>query len=152
MSLMDRTKRQALAARQQQVLDAPADGDDRDLEDMIRQTRERVKAAKAAKSRTAALRQELLDLQEEEQSIAASEDPAPPAAAADPGAFMAASLKSAVIYIFSLLFEYPLFIKLLLIFSLLTIFLSFPFTIINPYFDKNYLLLLSLLLNLTCLS
>ena len=102
LSLMDRTKRQALAARQQQVLDAPADGEDRDLEDMIRQTRERVKAAKAAKSRTAALRQELLDLQEEEQSIAASEDPAPPVAisAADPGAFMAASLKSAVIFIF----------------------------------------------------
>ena len=102
---MDRTKRQAKAARdqfqQQPTLDAPVDGEVQDLEQMVLQTRERVKAAKAAKLRAASLRQELLDLQEEEQSIAASEDvhpaSAPAPVATDTGALVAASLQSAVI-------------------------------------------------------
>ena len=79
LSLMDRTKRQAKAAREQQRRE---DEDEvQDLEEVIRQTRERVKVAKASKSRAAALRLELQDLQDEEQSIAGIEDTAP---AADP--------------------------------------------------------------------
>ena len=113
LSLMDRTKRQAKAARdqfqQQPTLDAPVEGEVQDLEQMVLQTRERVKAAKAAKLRAASLRRELLDLQEEEQSIAASEDVHPASApgpvapdtgapiATDAGALVAASLNSAVI-------------------------------------------------------
>ena len=104
---MDRTKRLAKAARErQQVADNPVATEVQDLEEMVLQSRERVKAAKAAKSHAAALRRELQELQEEEQSIAASEEvnlalfAAP---SADPGAFMAATLKSAVItFIFSI--------------------------------------------------
>ena len=100
---MDRTKRQAKAAREQQQrnLDHQAEDEVQDLEQMVLQTRERLNAAKAAKSRAAALRQELLELQEEEQLVVASEEvvPAPvpvPAPVSDPGAFVAASLNSAV--------------------------------------------------------
>ena len=57
LSLMDRTKRLAKAAReqQQQVLDNSVDAEVQDLEEMVLQSRERVKAAKEAKSRAAAL-------------------------------------------------------------------------------------------------
>ena len=115
LSVMDRTKRQALAAKQQQADDAPADGEVQDLEVLVRQAQDRVNAAKAAKSRAASLRQKLQELQEEEQSIAASEDVdqtpvSAPAALpnSDPGAFVSASLKSAVI-IFFLFGTYRLF-------------------------------------------
>ena len=64
---------------------------------MVRHTRERVQAAKAARSRAAALRLELQQLEEEER--AEVEDPVPaPVPATDPGAFVSASLKSAVIF------------------------------------------------------
>ena len=101
LSLMDRTKRLAKAAReqQQQALDIPAEGEVQDLEEMVRQTRERVKAVKSAKSRAAALRQELQELQEEEQSVVGEVDPASvpaPVSAPDPSTFVAATLKSAV--------------------------------------------------------
>ena len=110
---MDRTKRQAKAAREQQqqqqqqhVVDVPTDGEVQDLEELVLHTRERVKAAKAAKLRAATLRRELQDLQEEEQSFAAYDevDPAPlpvPVPNADPSSFVAATLKSAVILIFT---------------------------------------------------
>ena len=94
---MDRTKRQARAAREQQLrnIDASAEDEVQDLEEIVLRIRERVKAAKAAKSRAAALRQEL---QDEEDSIAEEAAPvsAPLLDALDPGAFIAASLKSAV--------------------------------------------------------
>ena len=123
---MDRTKRQAKAARDQarRAADPSPEDEVLDLEEVVLQTRERVKAAKAAKARSAALRQELLQLQEEEDSIAADNEPAVPATAVfpasapapavadpsafvaapapavtDPGAFVAASLNSAVISI-----------------------------------------------------
>ena len=99
---MDRTKRQANAVREQQQrsFGAPIEDEVQDLEEIVLQTRERVKTAKAAKSRAAALRRELQELQEEEQSIFASEEadpvPAPVPVSSDPGAFLAASLNSAV--------------------------------------------------------
>ena len=119
LSLMDRTKRQAKAAKVQgkRVAEPFASPEDEvtDLEEVVIQTRERIQAAKAAKARAAALRQELLLLQEEEESIAGDHNvvapapppfsvaPAPPPVSApfpdpsDPGAFIAATLKSAVI-------------------------------------------------------
>ena len=115
LSLMDRTKRQAKAARDhaakraaEPILEEEVLG----LEEVVLQTRQRVKAAKAAKARATALRQELLQLQEEEESIAADNDSAIPAPAtapvpdvSDPGAFVAASLTSAVnIYFFIAIF------------------------------------------------
>ena len=105
---MDRTKRLAKAARdqQQQALGIPVEDEVQDLEEMVRRTRERVKAVKSAKSRAAALRQELQELEEEEQSVIAEDDPSPsapaPVSGPDPSAFVAATLKSAV-FIFSLL-------------------------------------------------
>ena len=101
LSLMDRTKRQAKAAREQQRrnVDASAKDEVQDLEEIVLQTRERVKAAK---SRAAALCRELQELQEEEEeeSIAVSEEAVPVSApvpdASDPGAFVATSLQSAV--------------------------------------------------------
>ena len=113
LSLMDRTKRMAKAAKEQQLqqsLDASLDGEVQDLEEMVRHTRERVQAAKAARSRAAALRLELQQLEEEERAVEA--DPAPaPVSATDSGAFVSASLKSAVrfslsTFIFS--FHWPL--------------------------------------------
>ena len=71
LSLMDRTKRMAKAAKeqqQQQSLDVSLDGEVQDLEEMVRHTRERVQAAKAARSRAAALRLELQQLEEEEHA------------------------------------------------------------------------------------
>ena len=102
LSLMDRTKRMAKAAKEQQQqrsLDASLDGEVQDLEEMVRHTRERVQAAKAARSRAAALRLELQQLEEEERAEA--EDPVPiaPVPPTDPGAFVSASLKSAVTFI-----------------------------------------------------
>ena len=108
LSLMDRTKSQAKAAKVQakRVAESFPSPEDEvtDLEEVVIQTRERIKAAKAAKARATALRQELLLLQEEEESIAGDLDvvaPAPPVSApvpdaSDPGAFIAATLKSAV--------------------------------------------------------
>lgn len=103
---MDRTKRQAKAARKQ--AEAVQDNEVLELEEVVFQARERVQAAKASKSRAAALRQELLQLQEEEESIAADQDAAPALlplsapAPTDPGALVAASLSSAVnIYFYS---------------------------------------------------
>ena len=119
---MDRTKRLAKAARdqEQQALDIPVEDEVQDLEELVRRTRERVKAVKSAKSRAADLRRELQELEEEEQSVIAEVDhppasatvsasapapavavaaiPAPAAipAVADPGALVAASLDSAV--------------------------------------------------------
>ena len=104
MSLMDRTKRQVKAAREQQRRDDNDEDDVQDLEEVVRQARERVKAAKTSKSRAAALRFELQELQEEERSIVASEDivpisaPAPAPDISDPSAFLAASLQSAVCF------------------------------------------------------
>ena len=104
LSLMNRTKRQAKAAREQQqqlAFDVPLDGGVQDLEEMVLQTRDRVKAAKAARSRAASLRRELQELQDEEQSIAEEADPTPtPFPSTDPGALVAATLKSAVFIIF----------------------------------------------------
>ena len=106
LSLMDRTKRLAKAARdqEQQALDIPVEDEVQDLEELVRRTRDRVKAVKLAKSRAAVLRQELQDLEEEEQSVIAEVDhpPAPatapvPASAPDPASFVAATLQSAVI-------------------------------------------------------
>ena len=127
---MDRTKRQAKAARDQarRATDPSPEDEALDLEEVVLQTRERVKAAKAAKARSAALRQELLQLQEEENSIAADNEPVVPATAVfsasapapavadpgvfpasasapvitDPGALVAATLNSAVISIKSI--------------------------------------------------
>ena len=105
---MNRTKRQAKAAREQQqqqqqlLQDNPVDDEVQDLEELVRQTRERVKATKASRSRAATLRRELQELQDEEQSFVASDeaDPIPASAPnADPGAFVAATLKSAVIFL-----------------------------------------------------
>ena len=103
LSLMDRTRRQAKAAKglaKQAVDPAAVDDNAHDLEEVVFQTRERVKAARAAKARADALRQELLQLQEEEDSIAADHGSAVPPpvvpSAADPGAMVAASLDSAV--------------------------------------------------------
>ena len=103
LSLMDRTRRQAKAAKglaKQAVDPSTADDNVPDLEEVVFQTRERVKAARAAKARADALRQELLQLQEEEVSIAADHGSAVPApvvpAATDPGVMVAASLDSAV--------------------------------------------------------
>ena len=114
LSLMDRTKRQAKAARDHAKRAAEPILEDEvlGLEEEVLQTRERVKAAKAAKARATALCQELLELQEEEESIAADNDSAIPAPAtapvpdvSDPGAFVAASLTSAVnIYFFIAIF------------------------------------------------
>ena len=70
---------------------------------MVRHTRERVQAAKAARSRAAALRLELQRLEEEEHSVAEEADPTP-VPATDPGAFVAASLKSAVMILFLMIF------------------------------------------------
>ena len=118
LSLMDRTKRQAKAAKVQSKRAAesfPSPEDEvTDLEEVVIQTRERIKAAKAAKARATALRQELLQLQEEEESMAGDPDivapalpvPAPVPDASDPGAFIAATLKSAVKKETSLFFEY----------------------------------------------
>ena len=108
LSLMDRTKRQARAARDQHKKKTntllSAEEEVLDLEEVVLQTRERVKATKAARSCAEALRRELRDLEEEEQSILLSDDdaspviPPVPAAApvpapvpdpADPGAFLA---------------------------------------------------------------
>ena len=121
LSLMDRTKRLAKAARdqEQQALDIPVEDEVQDLEELVRRTRERVKAVKSAKSRAADLLRELQELEEEEQSVIAEADhppasatvpvpavavaaiPAPVPAAipavTDPGALVAASLDSAVI-------------------------------------------------------
>ena len=113
LSLMDRTKRLAKAARdqQQQALGIPVEDEVQDLEEMVRRTRDRVKAVKSAKSRAAALRQELQELEEEEQSVIAEDDPVPapasapvPVSAPDPSAFVAATLKSAVIIFYILLY------------------------------------------------
>ena len=126
---MDRTKRLAKAARdqEQQALDIPVEDEVQDLEELVRRTRERVKAVKSAKSRAADLRRELQELEEEEQSVIAEADhlpvsatvpvpavaveaiPAPVSAAipavTDPAALVAASLDSAVIvYSFICLF------------------------------------------------
>ena len=102
---MDRAKRQTKAAREQHKRKTDtlltAEDEVMDLEEVVLQTREWVKAAKAAKSRAAELRREL---QEEEESIAAASDleaapvagPVPVPDASDPGAFVTASLKSAV--------------------------------------------------------
>ena len=113
---MDRTKRLAKAARdqQQQALGIPVEDEVQDLEEMVRRTRDRVKAVKSAKSRAAALRQELQELEEEEQSVIAEDDPVPapvsapvPVSAPDPSAFVAATLKSAVtIFILRLILIY----------------------------------------------
>ena len=120
LSLMDRTKRLAKAARdqEQQALDIPVEDEVQDLEELVRRTRERVKAVKSAKSRAADLRRELQELEEEEQSVIAEADhppasatvpvpavveaipasvPAAIPAVTDPGALVAASLDSAVI-------------------------------------------------------
>ena len=111
LSLMDRTRRQAKAAKEHAKRAAepsPTDDEVLDLEEVVFQTRERVKAAKAAKARADALRQELLQLQEEEDSIAADDVSAIPAPAApvpnatDPGAMVAASLTSKVNIYFKL--------------------------------------------------
>ena len=108
LSLMDRTKRQAKAARDhaKRAAEPSPEEDVLELEEVVLQTRERVKAAKAAKARASSLRQELLQLQAEEESIAADPESAMPAPATapvpdatDPGAFVAASLSSAVIII-----------------------------------------------------
>ena len=121
LSLMDRTKRQVKAAREQQrVLELPVDDDVQDLEEVVLQTRERVKAAKAAKQRAAALHRELQELQDEEQSIIADQDgnqvppslSAPMPVSSDPGAFVAASLNSAVIYISLYIYFYIYFIHI----------------------------------------
>ena len=115
LSLMDRTKRQARAAREQHKKKTNAilstEEEVLDLEEVVLQTRERVKATKAARSRAEALRRELQDLEEEEQSVLLSDEDASPAVPvvpvpapapvpvpdpADPGAFLAASLQSAV--------------------------------------------------------
>ena len=107
---MDRTKRQAKAARDQhkQRTTALLSNEDEvlDLEEVVLQTRQRVQAAKAAKARAAALRQELQDLHEEEESLAAASDqevaPAVPPAPvfcqeeSSAGALVATSLKSVV--------------------------------------------------------
>ena len=113
MSLMDRTKRQAKAAREQHKKKAntllSAEEEVLDLEEVLLQTRERVKATKAARSRAADLRRELKELEEEELSVIASDEeavaPAPVPDASDPGAFIAASLKSAVCFYFLLLYN-----------------------------------------------
>ena len=128
LSLMDRTKRLAKAARdqQQQALGIPVKDEVQDLEEMVRRTRDRVKAVKSAKSRAAALRQELQDLEEEEQSVIAEDDPVPassapvPVAAPDPSVLVAATLKSAVI-----------------IFPIMTLFISHARVIIRFYFVLN---------------
>ena len=102
---MDRTKRLAIAAREQQQVDNPVNDEVQDLEEMVLQSRERVKAAKAAKSRAEVLRRELQELQEEERSIAEEANPAPFSASnVDPGAFVAATLKSAVITFYFFIF------------------------------------------------
>ena len=120
MSLMDRTKRQAKAAREQHKKKTDtlfsAEEEVMDFEDVVRQTRERVKAAKAAKSRAADLCCELQELQEEEESLAASDHEAVPTPVPDPSdasAFVVASLKSAVsllalfyVYFLALAFMY----------------------------------------------
>ena len=125
LSLMDRTKRQAKAAKVQakragEPFTSPED-EVTDLEEVVIQTRERIKAAKAAKARATALRQELLLLQEEEESIAGDLDVVTPAVppisapvpdASDPGAFIAATLKSAV-NIYILLFRTSRSVRLL---------------------------------------
>ena len=115
LSLMDRTKHHAKAAREQhrQKTDNLLSVEDEvmDLKEVMLQTRERVKAAKAAKSRAADLRRQLQELQEEEDSLAASNHEVAPthvpvADPSDTGAFVAASLslKSAVrlFYLFRL--------------------------------------------------
>ena len=103
---MDRTKRRAKAAREQLKKKGntlfSTEEEVMVLEDVVRQTRERVKAAKAAKSRTADLQRELRELQEEEDSLVASDHEAVPPPVPDPsdaGAFVAASLKSAVSFL-----------------------------------------------------
>ena len=107
LSLMDRTRRQAKAAKElaKRAPEPSPDDEVLDLEEVVFQTRERVKAAKAAKARADALRHELLQLQEEEDSLAVAVDheSAIPALApsvpvvTDPNAMVAASLSSAVI-------------------------------------------------------
>lgn len=63
-----------------------------DLEEVVLQTRERVKAAKAAKSRAAELRRQLTELQDEEESLAVSDqEVAPVPDPSNAGAFVAAS-------------------------------------------------------------
>ena len=65
LSLMDRTRHQAKAAKglaKHAVDPSAVDDDVHDLEEVVFQTRERVKAARAAKARADALRQELLQL------------------------------------------------------------------------------------------
>ena len=102
LSLMDKTKRHAKAAREQhrQRTDnlLSAEGEVLDLEEVLIQTRERVKATKAAHSRAEAIRRELQDLHEEEESVLALQQdvPDPVPDASDPSAFIAATLKSAV--------------------------------------------------------
>ena len=105
LSLMDRTKRQAKAAREQHRKKTStllsAEEEVLDLDEVLHQTRERVNATKAARSHAADLRRQLQELQEEEeeeeirdsdqeQEVAATPDPT------DAGAFVAASLKSAI--------------------------------------------------------
>ena len=129
-----------------------AEDDVQDLEEAVRQTRERVKAAKATKSRAATLRRELQELQEEEASIAASEEVAPaPALTSDPGAFVATSLQSAV-FIYFLVFNtfyfwgsftsigYLFHIRLLLKNATsLPLFLSFCLSLFKSYFMIHFL-------------
>ena len=78
MSLMDKTKRHPKAAREQHKSRTEnllsAEEEVLDLEEVLLQTRERVKATKATHSRASAIRQELLELQEEEESILGHQD------------------------------------------------------------------------------
>ena len=70
---MDRTKLQAKAARDQHKNRTntlhSAEKEVLDLEEVLLQTRERVKATKAARSRAADLRRKLKEHEEEEQSV-----------------------------------------------------------------------------------
>ena len=112
LSLMDCTKRHARAAHDQHKKKTSSllstEEEVLDLEEVLLQTRERVQATKAARARTANLRRQLEELQEEEEEAVQDSDPDPvQPSATDPtdvAALVAASLKIAVSFISLLLF------------------------------------------------
>ena len=114
LSLMDRTKRQAKAAREltkkRSKALSSAEEDVLDLEEMLAQAQQKADATKAARARAADLRRQLQALQDDEDAMsdqdhlplqaaapAAVPAPAPATVPADVASALAVSLQSAVI-------------------------------------------------------
>ena len=115
LSLMDRTKRQAKAAREltkkRSKALSSAEEDVLDLEEMLAQAQQKADATKAARARAADLRRQLQALQDDEDAISDQDHlslqaavpaavPVTATAPADVASALAVSLQSAVINYF----------------------------------------------------